>query len=170
LADTIASRPSGYTTIQIVLHWLVAVLVLIQLFVTEGIEHAWRAFRRGTELAPDDVFLANWHVWAGITIFSLAAIRLIIRFSRGAPPPPANESWPLRAIAALTHFALYAFILLMPLSGFVAWFGIFPDAADIHELGKLPLLVLIGLHAAGALWQHFIARNDVLRRMIRARA
>lgn len=170
MASPIASRPAGYTSLQIALHWLVAVLVLIQLFVTEGIEEAWRAFRRGTELASDDVFLANWHVWAGITIFALAVLRLIIRFSRGAPPPPASESWALRAIAALTHVALYAFILLMPLSGFVAWFGIFPDAADIHELGKLPLLVLIGLHAAGALWQHFVARTDVLRRMIRAGA
>ena len=39
---------------------------------------------------------------------------------------------------------------------------------EVHELVARVLLVLIGLHVAGALRHHFLLKDDVLRRMLPA--
>jgi cytochrome b561 len=68
-------------------------------------------------------------------------------------------------IASATHVALYGFIFAMPVVGAIAWFGLIEDAGDIHATASKILLALIGLHDAGALAEHFVFRNDTLKRM-----
>lgn len=160
------TRPKGYTISQIALHWIIAVLVLSQALLGEGIEEAWEAYSEGATPAADELFMANIHVWAGIIIFVLALVRVTLRLTRGAPPLPADEPPALRALATITHVAFYAIILIMPISGSLSWFGIVPDLAELHATAKLPILALVGLHAAAALWHHFVRRSDVMRRML----
>ncbi|MCC6212726.1 MAG: cytochrome b, partial [Burkholderiales bacterium] len=86
-----------------------------------------------------------------------------------------------------THVALYAFLIVMPLLGWLAlsakgraipFFGlqlpalIAPDRAlggrleDVHEfIGTLGYL-LIGLHALASLVHHYVMQDDTLRRML----
>ena len=40
-------------------------------------------------------------------------------------------------------------------------------AGEVHELAKPVIIAAVVLHTAGALWQHFYARTDVLTRMLR---
>ena len=114
-----------------------------------------------------DLFLADLHVAFGVAVFALALLRVALRVRRGAPPPPQDEHPALRMAARATHFALYALILLMPVTGGLAWFGGIEAMADLHGAGKAAILVLVGLHVLGALYQHFYLRTDVLRRMLR---
>jgi len=51
-------------------------------------------------------------------------------------------------------------------TGLVAWFGGVELSAELHELGRLVLIPAIGLHALGGLAEHFVFRNDSLRRML----
>ncbi|MBL8584954.1 MAG: cytochrome b [Rhizobiaceae bacterium] len=156
----------GYSGLQIGLHWLVAALVLLQFLAADGIEHAWDAFRDGT--AAGDLKLAYLHIVVGWIIFALVVWRIVVRLSRGGPELPANEPKLLKIVAHATHGLLYVILLALPVSGSVAWFlGVTP-AAGAHVIGKTVLLVLIGLHVAGALFQHFALRSDVLMRMLQA--
>ena len=91
-----------------------------------------------------------------------------MRWRRGVPLPPAEESPALQAVAKAVHLALYAILLLMPVSGLVAWFGHVGAAAQVHEVMKLPLLVLVGLHVLGALYHQFVLKNGLIERMKRA--
>ena len=84
--------PAGYSFAQIALHWLIAALVIFQWIFGEDIVPAYRAYRRGTDVAPDDLTNANIHVYVGIAIFVLAIIRFAIRLNRGVPAPPSGES------------------------------------------------------------------------------
>ncbi|RUZ31655.1 cytochrome b, partial [Mesorhizobium sp. M7A.F.Ca.US.003.02.1.1] len=59
----VANEPAGYTGTQIVLHWAIAVLIVLQLVIGEDIKPAYRAFSRGTEPAAGDIFSANIHVY-----------------------------------------------------------------------------------------------------------
>ncbi|MEC9342719.1 MAG: cytochrome b/b6 domain-containing protein [Pseudomonadota bacterium] len=161
------SSSPGYTATQIFLHWAIAALILFQLVFGENIENAWRAYRRGLEPSADATFNANVHVVVGITVLVLAAWRVALRLRRGAPPLPADDSALQRMVARVTHGALYLAILLVPVSGAVAWFGGVAAAAEAHELAKPAIIVLLVLHIAGALFQHFIAKSDVMRRMVR---
>ena len=157
----------GYSGLQIALHWSIAALVIVQFVLHDGILAANRSERGGAPSSGSELFLADLHVAFGIAIFVLALVRVLVRLKRGAPPPPEDEHALLRLAARAVHFALYAVILLMPVTGGLAWFGGFATMAEVHGAGKPVVLALVVLHIGGALYQHFVAKTDVLRRMLR---
>jgi cytochrome b561 len=103
-------------------------------------------------------------------VLVLAAIRLTIRIIRGAPAPYKDTPVILSWLGHATHVLLYGFIFLMPLTGAIAWFFGIELAAEAHEIGRLILVPAIGFHVLGALAEHFVFRNDTLKRMLRATA
>lgn len=157
---------ASYSKTQIGLHWSIAALILVQFLVPDGMQHVWRAFRRGLEVSPNDLPLAYMHVVIGLTVLVLAAWRLWLRTTRGVPPVSGMEHPALRLLAKATHFVIYALIFIVPLSGAAAWFLGVPGAAQVHVLGQNILLYVVLLHTAGALVQHFVFKTDVLRRML----
>lgn len=164
------SHPAGYTRAQIALHWVIAALVIFQLVFGEDIGPAFKAYRQGTEPQADALLSANIHVYAGLAVLVLAVLRLALRIRYGAPELPADESIAMRYIAKLAHIVLYAAIVLMPLSGALAWYLGMGEIGELHEIGKPVLIVVVAVHAAGALWQHFVVKTDVLRRMLKPTA
>lgn len=158
---------TGYSSIQIGLHWAVVVLVAFQYVANRGIEAAWEAVQAGKALPPEAAVLTALHIGAGLMVFLLSLTRIGLRLIRGAPPPPADEPRLLQLLAEAVHVAIYALLLLLPLSGLVAWFLEIPSAALIHVLLTNALLAAIILHVTGALFQHFVRRSDVLMRMLR---
>ena len=59
-------------------------------------------------------------------------------------------------------------MLLMPVSGLVAWFGGVDTAADAHEVMSNLMLFVVGVHVAAALWHQFWLKDHLLLRMMRA--
>ena len=107
------------------------------------------------------------HVAGGALVMIFALWRLTLRARRGVPP--AIEASKVQGILAkLTHAGLYALMILMPLSGSVAWFGGVEAAAQGHNVLKIVLLALVALHVIGALYHQFILRDGTLARMRRA--
>jgi cytochrome b561 len=159
-------HPSHFTRTQIVLHWTVAVLVACQFLFSSGIERAWREFARGRFEPEDFTVAAAAHMASGMLILALVIWRLVLRYRHGAPAPDPAEPPALQFLAKAAHFALYALIIILPLSGFFGW--VFGQSAPIrvHLIAKTILLPLIGLHVVGALVHHFWWRTDVLKRML----
>ena len=158
---------AGYSGTQIALHWIIAALIVAQVLLHEGMEVAYRFEQGGPAPTESESLLATVHIGCGIAVFVLALLRIVIRVRRGAPPPPEQEHQALRLVAQATHFAFYGVILLMPLTGALAWFGAVDAAASIHGIGLPVILGLVFLHIVGALYHHFILKTDVLRRMLR---
>jgi cytochrome b561 len=155
----------GYSLLQIVLHWTIAVLIVIQLVFNEPIQEAFDDRLDGD--ATDAMGGATVHIAIGLTILALAIIRLAVRLKRGAPPAHEDTPAVLIAIGYLAHALLYLFIFAMPITGAIAWFGGVELSGELHEIGRLILIPLIGFHALGALGEHFVFRNDTLLRMLR---
>ena len=158
---------TGYSSLQIGLHWAVVVLVAFQYVANSGMEAAWDALQRNVVPPADTVALSYLHITAGILVLLLALTRIGLRVTRGAPPPPADEPRLLQLLSEAVHVAIYVLLLLLPGSGLIAWFLELPAAGLIHVLVQNALLAAIALHVAGALFQHFIRRTDVLMRMLR---
>jgi cytochrome b561 len=105
-------------------------------------------------------------------------------------PPPLPPVLPRLeiALAGLTHFVLYLFLILMPLAGclnaaaaghVVHFFGVvsipplLPEndrrsqkAIAIHLVAQDPLYLFIALHIAGALFHGAIRRDGIVERMV----
>lgn len=154
---------TGYSALQIGLHWTVALLIVLQFLAHESIVNALDAHQAGEILATPP--LAYLHIAVGFTILVLAIWRLVLRFTRGVPPLPANEPAPLKFLAHATHFGIYALIIGMPISGAVAWFLGVEQAAGAHSLAFAVLFLLVVLHVAGALFHQFVLKSSVLSRM-----
>ncbi|MBP0616950.1 cytochrome b [Jiella mangrovi] len=160
-----APRSQGWSTLSVVLHWTIVLLIIIQFIDHEWMSEMWRATRRAT---PIDATTETWgwvHIIAGTLVLVAALVRLWDRFSHGRPPYPEGEpSW-ASWIAKVTHALIYAILILMPIAGLVAWFGGIGAAGGIHELMWTPLLVLIALHVVGALTHQFWFKTGVLKRI-----
>jgi cytochrome b561 len=172
-----------YTSTAVAFHWLLALLILGMV--------AFGFYVHGLRLSPLRLRLANWHKWIGVTIFLLTALRLAWRAAHPPPPLPATMSAPLRAAASGLHYALYALMFLIPLSGWImssakgfqtVWFGVvpLPNLVDrdpvlgdrllrLHGALNVTMLVLIGGHVGAALKHHWVDRDDVLVRMLPGR-
>ncbi|MFP7674162.1 cytochrome b [Marivita sp. S0852] len=157
--------PTHYSRTQIALHWIVFGLIALQYLFKDAISSAWDQIKNGVEAGFDPLVLA--HVAGGALVLVFALWRLGLRARRGVPP--AIESSKAQGVLAkLTHVGLYALLILMPVSGSVAWFGGVDLAAQGHNVLKIALLALIGLHIIGALYHQIVLRDGVLMRMRRA--
>jgi cytochrome b561 len=161
----IKTAPSGYSRLQIVLHWLVFALIALQYLFKGAISAAWDRVTDGIEIGFDPLVLI--HVGCGALVLLFALWRASLRARRGVPEAiEANKL--LGALAKLTHFGLYSLMVLLPVSGSVAWFGGVEAAAQVHNVMKIALLALLALHVVGALYHQFVLRDGTLARMRRA--
>ncbi|MEG2940853.1 MAG: cytochrome b [Thermomonas sp.] len=166
------------------LHWL-TLLLLVWI--------GWLGLTMGDlPNGPDKIATYALHKSIGITILSLVVIRICWRLYAGSPDAvPGTPHWQER-IASLTHFALYALLLAMPLSGWILnsasgyplqWFGLVNLPAltgkdhDLHELAEdihewlfWTMATLVVAHAAAAFYHHLFQRDATLTRMLPGRA
>lgn len=159
------SAPKRYTRSQIWLHWIVVALVLFQFLFHDSIARAWWGGLKGEAVAFSP--MVALHVVTGAAIFVLVIWRLMLRRIHGTPPPLGSS--PLQnLIAGLAHLSLYAILVLMFLSGLVAWFGMVRFAGEVHSLLESLLLLLIGLHVLGALYHQVMLQDNLIMRMQRS--
>lgn len=160
------TAPEGYSLLQVTLHWTIAALVIFQLLFNEDVQDAFKDRLDGVGGPPN--LGALLHVGLGLLILVLAIVRLVTRFRRGVPEAHATNPWLVNLFGAIAHWALYGFIFLMPLTGAIAWFTGFEFSAELHEIGRLVLIPLIGAHVLGALAEHYVFKTNSLRRMLQA--
>lgn len=141
------------------------ILIGLQFVLHERMSEAWDAFRDGKTFALDPLVAS--HVVGGLAVLALALWSIALRRTRGAPPPPEAEPAPLRLAAHAGHMALYALMILMPMSGALAWFGGQDAAAVAHDAMKPLMIALVGIHVLAALWHQFWLRDGLILRMKR---
>lgn len=159
------SHPKGYSGAQIALHWIVALLVAGQYIFKDSIASAWDAIRQGTDYAFDPLILA--HVAGGGLILVFSIWRLVLHLKHGAPLPPENEPAPLKALSRTAHWALYAVLAIMSISGALAWFADMTVAAQVHNVFKVVLLALVALHVLAVPFHRIVLKGNVMARMLR---
>jgi cytochrome b561 len=131
------------------------------------------------------------HFSLGLCVLLTVAARLAVRWTAGAAPPivPALSATQ-GLLARLGHVALYAFLIAMPILGWltlsaagkpILLFGaalpalMAPDEAlasqvkALHETLATIGYFLMGLHAAAALAHHYLRHDNTLVRMLASR-
>lgn len=152
-----------YSTLQIALHWSVAVLIAANWFLGEGMGKLLDARQSGEASG----FVV--HVWLGVAVLVLVLVRVVVRTVAGAPPL-AESTPPLLATAATWgHRLLYLLMLGVPVGGMAAWFGGVEIAAEGHELGATLLIVVAAAHVAAALFHQVVLKDGLIARMMPGR-
>lgn len=179
---------SRYGAVAMTLHWLMALaivfMIALGLYMTslpEGSTQQFQAFQL--------------HKSIGITILILTLLRIGWRLANPVPPIPADlPAWE-RLAGRISHFALYFFMLVIPLFGWatvsfseldiptmlygaVEWphlpiRDMVADpasaeefAAEVHEYLAFTLAGLLVIHVGAALRHHLVLKDTVLERMM----
>jgi cytochrome b561 len=167
-----------FTVLQRLLHWLMAICILSMLFIGVGMV---------STVMPKYLTLVSIHKPLGIAILVLALVRLAVRLRYGAPRLPADLPEPMKLAAHLSHYALYALMIGMPLIGWamlsaaaypVVLFGglrlpaILPQSDRLHTLlwdahyyFAFAFFALVLLHVAAALFHALVRRDGVFDAM-----
>ena len=167
-----------FTLLQRALHWIMALCLLAMLFIGVGMV---------STIMPKYLALVSIHKPLGIAILVLALIRLAVRLRYGAPALPADLPEPMKLAAHLSHYALYALMIGMPLLGWamlsaaaypVAVFGglwlpaILPQSNSLHSwlwdahfYLAFAFFALILLHLSAALFHALVRRDGVFTTM-----
>lgn len=171
---------TSYNRTAIFLHWLSALMIVASF--TLGLSMV------DLPLSPKKLQWYSWHKWMGVTIFMVVALRLFWRIGHKPPPlPDAMPRWQKNA-AHVTHWALYALLLLIPLTG---WFRSAAAGLQVVYLGVVPLpnpisvdkplgeqlklvhmalnylmAFLVFTHIGAALKHYFVDKDDILARML----
>ncbi|MFN3146774.1 MAG: cytochrome b [Paracoccaceae bacterium] len=157
------SEATGYTRMQIRLHWLVMVFVILQYALHEGIAEAFDAGLDAGRMTLD--VGAVGHMGLGLLILLLVFWRIALRQEHGAPPPPAAEPAWAKLAAKATHHAFYALLIALPITGGLAWGMASETLGDVHEVLRALLLLLILLHVGAVAVHQLVWKTDLLTRM-----
>jgi cytochrome b561 len=161
------------------LHWLIAAGLIVIFYL--GLTQA------GMERGPEKSEMRVIHGSIALIILVLMSVRVVWRWMNEVPRHPDGMPGWQRAAATLVHWLIYVAVFVQLLSGpatvasggrEVSFFGLFafslPVAEteeshhfweEVHEFSWKIVAAAVVLHILGALYNHFIARNDVLRRM-----
>lgn len=174
------AETSRYALIAITLHWVMAALLLFMIWL------GWNM--------DDHEARYQLHKSVGILLLFLTVVRVIWRAMN--PPPPLPEEMPAHEKLAshLVHMAFYGLMIVLPLAGWLlvstskfkvptVLFGTIswphlpaPDflrgdlahaiLENIHSKGAWVLIILLGLHVAGAVKHEIGGEEGVLKKML----
>ncbi|MFM0397631.1 cytochrome b [Paraburkholderia phytofirmans] len=171
-------RLPAYDAVARTLHWLTAVLIAMQFVI------GWTMpdIHKGTQ----PVGLIAWHLGVGSALIAVMLVRVLWRLTHWPRPdelPPL-----LNTVSRITHFLLYAALLVVPLLGWInassrGWtvrlLGLVPypalsepgsafghEMGDVHGILAWVLFALIVLHVVAALFHRFVLKDHVLQRML----
>lgn len=173
------NTPNSFGTVSKLMHWLIALLVVIMLIAGYFMDDITNDALRAS--------VVNVHKLTGITVLFLMVLRLGWALGNPKPELPLGTPWAERAAEWAGQGVLYALIIAQPLTG---WMGSVAGG-HIPHLGplqlSLPLLhnkifaktcfhwhntlaiviiVVVSLHVLAALYHHFVRRDNTLMRML----
>ncbi len=180
-----AQNSERYSGPAIALHWLIALLMCcgfgLGLYMVE------------LRFSPQKLTFYSYHKWIGVTVFTLAVLRLLWRLPHRPPPLPASVPPWQQAISGAIHVLLYLLMLGIPLSGWLyssatgvptVPFGFaalqLPDLVVrdrdlavslkfLHLTLNYTLAGLVLLHVGAALKHQFFDRDGIMSRMLPGR-
>ena len=170
-----------YGPAAVALHWVMLVLVVAVYASILAREN----FPRGSDIREG---LKVLHFTLGLSVLGLGGARLALRILAWKTPeitprPPQFLVW----LSLAAHTAIYALLIAMPIAGWLIlsaegkpimlWgFNLPPlvgadeslarSVKELHETGGMAGYFLIGLHAAAALFHHFVMKDNTLIRML----
>ena len=181
-ATRVVAGDDAYDRISIGLHWATALLV----FVNFALAVTWDWFAK-----PAEQLMEQTHMSLGVLLTAALVARLVWRWLPGHAVSSLEAGW-MRLAAQATHYLLYTLLVAEAVLGFafrwgagrpMAFFGtglppligeiakpLRRDLRELHEWIGWTIVILALLHAAAALYHHYVLKDRVLVRMLPRRA
>lgn len=179
-ATRIAAGDDGitYDRVSIALHWTTALLVVVNFALAE----MWDWLSK-----PVKGLMEDTHMSLGVVLAVVIVARIVWRMMPGHEMASLPRGWVPLASKSV-HYLLYLLLVAEAALGFVfrwgagrpmEFFGLGippligemarPDRRflrELHEWNGWAIVIIAGLHAAAALYHHYVVKDGVLARML----
>ncbi len=169
---------SRYHPILVVLHWLLALMIVMGLIMGSQVLAAT------ANADPQKLFYLRMHMSMGLIILALMIFRLFVRLVTAKPPRADIGNGVLNRLGRLTHYAFYLVVIALAASGLAmanmaglpaivfggsgaplpASFDALPPRAA-HGALAFVLMLLVAGHALAFLYHQFVRRDSLFSRM-----
>lgn len=153
---------TGYSTVQIALHWLVATLVLVQYLTSGSMDRVHHAAHEGSEVNSWDMLQHDLHIWIGMAAGALMVLRFVVRWWADGSSLFAFDGKPIEKVARALHLGFYAALIGQAALGVAAAY-LTSRAAPLHALGSKVILGMLVLHIGAAAGHALLGDGTVLR-------
>ena len=172
-------RTQRYDIVSIGLHWLTAILVVVQVTIA--------LIMTSLASGPAQNAFFYTHKSLGITLLLVVVFRVLWKILYPWPPLPSDVPHGQVMLSRTIHLLLYLTLLVMAISGYVftaaggypvPFFGIAqlggligknPDLSEwletVHVLSQWVLYALVSLHVLGAFYHLLVRKDGVFQRM-----
>jgi cytochrome b561 len=169
---------TNYDGVAIALHWTTAALVIVNF----ALAQTWDWFAK-----PTRGLMETTHMSFGVLLTAVIVGRIIWRLMPGHQVSSIEVGW-VRLGSKAMHYLLYVLLVAEAVLGFafrwgagrpMKFFGLGippligemakPDwrfLRELHEWNGWAIIVLAGLHAAAALYHHYVLKDRVLLRIL----
>ena len=175
--STETASSTHYTSTAKWLHWLMGIVIIFDLLIAGTLEDMPVDEKTQTLIGHSSI---------GITLLVLALVRIMWRRRNPAPMLPSNVPVWQATLSRISHFTLYALMVVVPLTGiYIAQFSPVPvqpfgafvlggdgmteagfqSVRDLHAAMTGLLFILVCLHILAALYHRLIRKDNVLQRM-----
>ncbi|MDP2143049.1 MAG: cytochrome b/b6 domain-containing protein [Gallionella sp.] len=164
-----------YSKRMVIVHWLTLAVLIAAWFLGDMVHDARKD--GGADIAGYVI-----HAVVGGAVLLLTFARLFFRRQDGTPAPVGTT--PMDKVAKGIHHALYAVLILLPVSGMMQVLtsdvgkaiaagdsALLPAkftgvaAHEVHEILVTVLIVLVVVHVLGALKHQFLMKDGLMERM-----
>jgi cytochrome b561 len=180
---TIKIRPAGYSGIQKMIHWVMALIAIV--LIPIGFYMVQRGTATNFDAVTNDLYTK--HKTFGAIMLVLILLRVFIRVRTGSPAPEPSLNRLQIIMAEAVHGLLYLLLLCVPLLG---WLGVSAYGARgiaggfnlpeilakneplgeillrYHGYAAVLLMLFIGAHIGAALMHRLVLKDGVLKRML----
>ncbi len=173
----IINTVTEYGLISKLFHWLVAIILIVQI--------PLGFYLVDLDFGPKRITFENVHIILGLTVFYLTILRLLNNIFNPTPQLNTNSFTGQKFIARLNHILLYISVLTITISGILKKlfdgeklniffkeiklkdnFELTEQFYDIHVLANYVLIGLILLHIFAVIIHKVFFKENIIKRIL----
>ena len=157
--------PTHYNKFHILIHWLVVIIILLQMINGDKIALELLALRNDGIKNDGNTSNSQIHILGGLFIFLLMTIRVFLRIKFGVPVPTNETNSLSKLLSAFVHLGIYLVLFAIPLTGLAAFLTLNVDLGIAHKVLINILYVFVIIHLIGVAYHQIFLGDNIMQRI-----
>ena len=157
--------PTHYNKFHILIHWLIVVIILLQMITGDKIALEFIALRNQAINNDGNTSNSQIHLLGGLFIILLMAIRVFLRMKFGVPDPTKKTNGPLKFLSTFVHLGIYLILFAIPITGLLAFSTINFDLGLAHKILVNILYIFVIIHLIGVAFHQIFLGDNIMERI-----
>ena len=164
-ADKRLNVPTHYNKFHLLIHWLVVIVILLQMNTGDKIALEFLALRNEGIKNDGNTSNSQIHILGGLLLILLMAIRVFLRKKFGVPAPTEKTNDPLKFLSTFVHLGIYLVLFAIPISGLLAFSTINVDLGITHKILVNILYLFVIIHLIGVAYHQIFLGDNIMERI-----